>query len=74
MGYPINTKVPCFNCSNRSMTCHAECEQYLLYKREHESQCQTIRKQKEKEEIINGMVFDGMKRSTRSRHGIVGQR
>jgi hypothetical protein len=31
---PTNTKVPCFNCSNRSIACHAECERYKAYRNE----------------------------------------
>jgi hypothetical protein len=34
---PTNTKVPCFNCSSRSMTCHTTCEKYLLYSKEREA-------------------------------------
>ena len=27
-------KNPCKDCENRSVTCHSECEQYLLYRNE----------------------------------------
>jgi len=54
MGFKtINKKVPCFNCSNRSMTCHADYERYLSYRKERETNNQNIYRQRMERNVID---------------------
>ncbi len=70
----INTKVPCFNCSNRSMTCHSTCEQYLLYKREREEFNATVSKKRNIEKEYREFAIRSLMVHQRARKGVVGQR
>lgn len=38
---------PCKDCKDRSMTCHSECEKYLLFKRERERNKQEYLKKRQ---------------------------
>jgi hypothetical protein len=76
MGYPINTKVPCFNCSNRSMTCHSECEKYIKYSRQRTTIRANIQKERKASSEFHLYRTSTFERKSRNHgvYGAVGQR
>ena len=42
------TKSPCFECDNRTVGCHANCEQYAEFQNVHNNEVEEIRRNKEK--------------------------
>jgi hypothetical protein len=76
MGEVTNKKVPCFYCSNRSVTCHSDCERYLAYKKERDAVNENVRKQKQAINELNSLHFSGIEKAIRrhSKCGSVGQR
>jgi len=52
---PQKTINPCFNCSERSMSCHSVCNMYKDWKAEHEAKREFERQVKEK--MNNGYPY-----------------
>lgn len=43
MGFiTINKKVPCFDCSSRSISCHSNCERYKTFRNEKDAVNETV--------------------------------
>ena len=55
-------KVPCYNCSNRQLNCHASCKDYKTFVRENDERSDLIRQKKAEESAIADIQFTPMQK------------
>ena len=57
----MKIKPPCKDCEHRSVGCHTDCDLYIHYKKEFESEKEKISLIRNKEKLINDYVCDRKK-------------
>ena len=64
-----NTKAPCYNCANRSVTpehnCHSDCESYQAYRAKNEAQRAFLRDQRAKLSMVTETIINNTNRMKR---------
>ena len=60
----------CIDCENRTLTCHASCESYLVFKMYRDLRSEMIRKAKQREHLgrTSTISFERTRRSTKWRY------
>lgn len=69
MGTVMTKKLnPCYNCSDRSVGCHAECQKYQVKRAEDEAKKAEIRKKQTLDNVVYSMNVEASKKRKRRKN------
>ena len=62
-----NKKVPCYMCERRKPLCHGSCEDYKRFSKAREEEAKAIRKKKEDEAMVIGVLVNAAEKTVKDR-------